>query len=236
MSLTLNNYRSNKAAMEEELAFQKSILQAKELELIAFKALETELIAKAAEEQEEMARAAVAAAATLRASIAPTEVTLPVFCTADMKGLKNGQIKIPDFDHFTAFNYQLKKEIGQAFFTMSKANFIAYLRTIPLCDDGGFLGRDQPKIIYEAMKMHVENIGKLIVVAVAGSQGGGLEIRRITGGYRYSENFKHADGRLGYFHQFPTELIRKLTPEESTKVAKARKNRFALIWSVSLTV
>lgn len=236
MSVALNAYRTEKADMENELAIQKGICQAKEAELASFKGREAEFIAKAAEEQEEMAAAAVAAAAALRASIAPAEVTLPVFCTADEAGLRKKQIKISDFDHFAAFSYQLKKDIGPAFSTMPEAEFKDYLRSIPLSDQGGFIGRDQPKIIYTTMKMFSDNLGKLIVVAVAKSKGGGLEIRRITGGYRYSEEFTQADGRAGYFHQYPTEVVRKLTPEESTKVADARPNCYSLNWSISLTL
>lgn len=236
MSAALNAFRNEKAAMEYDLAIQKGICQAKEAELASFKGREAELIAKAAEEQEEMARAAVAAAAALRASIAPAEVTLPVFCTADEKSLRQKQIKISDFDHFAAFSYELKKDIGEAFSTMSEAEFKVYLRTIPRCDQGGIIGRDQPKIIYTTMKMFSDNLGKLIVVAVAGSKGGGLEIRRIIGPYRYTEDFKHADGRAGYFHQYPTEVVRRLTPEESKKVADARPNCYSLNWSISLTL
>jgi hypothetical protein len=236
MSAALNAYRIEKAAMEHELSIQKSICQVKEAELTAFKAREAEFIAKAAEEQEETARAAVAAAAALRASIAPAEVTLPVFCTGDEVGLRKKQIKISDFNNFAAFSYQLKKDIGEAFSTMSEADFKAYLRTIPCSDDGGLIGPVQANQIYTSMKMFSDNLGKLIVVAVAGSKGGGLEIRRVTGGYRYSEELKQADGRAGYFHQYPTEVVRKLTPEESKKVADARKNCYALNWSISLTL
>lgn len=236
MSAALNAYRTDKAAMEHELAVKKAAYEALETELNAFKALEPELIAKAAEEQEEMARAAAASAAALRASIAPAEVSLPVFCTGDEVGLRKKQIKISDFNHFAAFSYQLKKDIGEAFSTMSEADFKAYLRTIPCSDDGGLIGPVQANQIYTSMKMFSDNLGKLIVVAVAGSKGGGLEIRRITGGYRYSEELKQADGRAGYFHQYPTEVVRKLTPEESKKVADARKNCYALNWSISLAV
>lgn len=235
MSAALNAYRNEKAAMEYELAIQKGICQAKEAELTAFKTREAELIAKAAEEQENMARAAVATAAALRASIAPAEVTLPVFCTADEVSLRKKHVKLSDFNDKIAFSYQVKKDLSEPSM-LPDAEFKAYLCSQTRADTGDEIKSGAASQMATFMKTANANIGKNIVVAVAGSKGGGLEIRRITGGYRYSEDFKLADGRLCYFHQYPTELVRKLTPEESKKVADARKNPYALNWSISLTL
>ena len=162
----------------------------------------------------------------------------PVFCTADEVGLRKKHVKISDFAKAVAFNYRLKKDIGNAFYTMSRDDFIKYLCNIPLEDgDKPFLSRKKAKHIYNSMKSLTDNIGKEIIVAVAKSKGGGLEIRRVTGPYRFIVEGIKGDG-TGYRHQFPTEFVRKLAPEESTKVANLRHTGdcglMSMNWEVTL--
>ena len=220
-------------ALRNEIEAKQAELVARQAELTALKALEPQMLAAAIQEQEEKARMAEAELAALRG---PAEVTLPVFCTADEVGLRKKHVKIADFDNMIAFSYQVKQDLGEAFSTMTEAQFKAYLCTKTRNDTGGEIKTGAATQMATFMKTANANIGKMIVVAVAGSKGGGLEIRRITGGYRYSEDFKLADGRLCYFHQYPTEVVRKLTPEESKKVADARKNPYALNWNIALTL
>ena len=93
------------------------------------------------------------------------------------------------------------------------------------------------------MKTAANNIGKEIVVAVgsvagkkAGYASGGLEIRKITGPYHYTESFRYASGDPGYMHQIPTEFVRRLSDDESRAVTAARKQRYALNWNISLAL
>lgn len=168
----------------------------------------------------------------------PVKTTLPVFSTADSHNLGSGHMKVSDFDKVIAFSYALKKDLGQLFETMSEKDFKEYLKTLHRCDNGEpITGHDASKM-YMFMKMATENIGKQIVVAVDKPYGGGLEIREITGPYYYSEGVRYTHGGSGYFHQFPTKLIRKLTPKESNEVVEARKLQCprGLNWSVDLIV
>jgi len=181
-------------------------------------------------------RALIAAQADLQLSMAPpsTKISYPVFCTADEYNLRKKNLKISDFDKCVAFSYQIKMDLGIPFSRMSCDQFKALICTTPRTDNGEILKMPTATKIYNAMKMLTENVGKTIIVAVAGSKGGGLELRRITGGYQYTEGILGNDGGTGYFHQFPTELVRKLTPQESKEVADNRKNVYAIVWETSL--
>ena len=200
-----------------------------------------EEIQKLKEENLQLKSAAASEMAPVAAeapAVQPVKTTLPVFCTADSGNLGSGHMKVSDFDKVIAFSYALKKDLGPLFETMSEKDFKEYLKTLHRCDNGEpITGHDASKI-YTFMKMATEHIGKQIVVAVDKPYGGGLEIREITGPYSYSEGVRYTHGGSGYFHQFPTKLIRKLTPEESNEVVDARKLQSprGLNWSVDLIV
>ena len=184
------------------------------------------------------AAAEVAPVAAEAPAVQPVKTTLPVFCTADSHNLGSGHMKVSDFDKVIAFSYALKKDLGPLFETMSEKDFKEYLKTLHRCDNGKPISGHDASKMYMFMKMATENIGKQIVVAVDKPYGGGLEIREITGPYCYSEGVRYTHGGSGYFHQFPTKFIRKLTPEESNEVVEARKaqNPRGLNWSVPLIV
>lgn len=154
---------------------------------------------------------------------------LPVFCTASAEDLRTGRLTISDFDNFVAFSYQIKSSLWHNFQTMDEKEFKKYLNSLHRHDNGKKITVGSK--IMNAMKILTANLGKHIVVAVAASQGGGLQICRVTGLYRYSEDFHLADGSTCYFHQFPTEFVRNLTLEESKSVAEARTDRYALNWN-----
>jgi len=179
------------------------------------------------------------AAALAQALPAPSAAQeLPVFCTADEEGLRKKRVKIDDFKDFVAFSYALKADLGKAYAEMDEKAFKGYLQTLAR-PDGKLITQKEAATIYGCMKMLGSRKGQLIVVAVAGSKGGGLEIRRVTGDYHYNvEGIKDStpEARCNYFHQYATELVRKLTPEESRQVADARKNRYALVWKTELVV
>jgi len=166
----------------------------------------------------------------------PVLTTLPVFCTADMKSLRDKKLKINQYNNFVAFNYGIRCNIEEAFQTMPEKQFKAHLYTIPRCDDGKFIVEYQARQIYNSMTLLTESLGKLIIVAVAKSQGGGLELRRVTGGYRFTDGVTSSTGEQCYFHQFATETIRKLTKDESNLVASCRPMPFALTWTADLMV
>jgi hypothetical protein len=169
-----------------------------------------------------------------------TEITTegkvyPVFCTAGEDVIRLKFAKISDFAKKVAFHYRMKQDISNSFYTMSADAFIKYLCTIPLEEKDDFVSRKQAKHIYNSMKSLTDNIGKEIIVAVAKSQGGGLEIRRVTGPYRFIIEGIKGDGG-GYWHQFPTEVVRKLTQEESDAVSFARRTGDSGIMSMNWTI
>jgi hypothetical protein len=188
--------------------------------------------------KEEILQLKGSAAAQVAAAPLPMKTTLPVFCTADSGNLGSGHMKVSDFDKVIAFSYALKKDLGALFETMSEKDFKEYIKTLHRCDNGDPISGHDASKMYMFMKMATENIGKQIVVAVDKPYGGGLEIREITGPYCYSEGVRYTHGGSGYFHQFPTKLIRKLTPEESNMVVESRKLQSprGLNWSVDLIV
>lgn len=166
----------------------------------------------------------------------PVLTTLPVFCTADMESLMDKKLKINQYKDFVAFNYCIRCNIEPAFQTMPKKQFKAHLRTIARCDDKTFIGSNQATQIYNSMTLLTASLGKLIIVAVAKTQGGGLELRRVTGGYRFTDGVTTSTGEQCYFHQFATETIRKLTKAESDLVASRRRMPFTLTWTADLMV
>jgi len=216
------------AAAASEAA-QAAVIQHLKEELRKLKEENMQLKSSAAE---------VASAAAEAPAVQPVKTTLPVFCTADSGNLGSGNMKVSDFDKVVAFSYALKKDLGPLFETMSEKDFKEYIKTLHRCDNGEPISGHDASKIYMFMKMATENIGKQIVVAVDKPYGGGLEIREITGPYSYSEGVRYTHGGSGYFHQFPTKLIRKLTLEESNMVVESRKLQSprGLNWSVDLIV
>ena len=186
--------------------------------------------AREAEEAVQAARQAEAALTTAR----PTSLT--VFITADEVGLRKGHIHIEDFRDMVAFSYQLKQDLSVPFNTLSQDDFIRYICQQTQFESGDGYDPKTARNIHNIMTRLTSLIGKMFVVAVAGSKGGGLEIRRVTGPYRYSETFKRRDGRDAYFHQFPTEVVRKLTPEESKEVAQRRPNCYSMLWDAPIAI
>jgi len=167
---------------------------------------------------------------------APVLTPLPVFCTADMESLRDKEITIDQFKDFVAFSYGIRRDIGPAFQTMTEEQFKTHLCSIPHCDRGTFMTKNQAKTVHTSMTLLTQAIGKLIIVAVAKTQGGGLELRRVTGGYRFTNGVSTRTGERRFFHQFPTETVRKLTPDESDHVASRRTNCYALTWTADLIV
>ena len=197
----------------------------------------TEASRVASEAAHAAAEASRVASDALRSQEEPSpKVTLPVFCTGDEVGLRKGHIRKEDFKDIVAFSYQLKKDLSVPFNTLSHAAFVSYVCSIPCADTGDFLTPTTARKIHKIMTQLTSLIGKMFVVAVAGSQGGGLEIRRITGPYRYTESFFRKNGQNAYFHQFPTELVRKLSQEESKEVALRRTNCYAMLWDISISI
>jgi hypothetical protein len=195
------------------------------------------------------ATSAEAATATEAATAVPVESnvventidsrTLPtsydVFCNCSAEELSRGQLTKDQFASFIAFNYSVHTDLTPHL-GLDKEAFVAALHTFKT-PEGGDLFESRataPTIIYKALKFGAEHLGREFIVAVAGSQGGGLEIRRITGPYRFTEGVRCANGSIKYWHQFPTETVRVLTAEESLQVAEARKNKLALQWSCVL--
>lgn len=189
-------------------------------------------------EQVELVSVSESAQEVVSAEITAEGKVYPAFCTAGEDVIRLKFVKISDFANAVAFHYRMKQDIGNAFYTMNREDYIKHLCTIPLEEArGGFVSPKQAKHIYNSMKSLTDNIGKEIVVAVAKSQGGGLEIRRVTGPYRFMVEGITGDG-TGYWHQFPTKLVRKLTPEENNKVTDARRTGdsgiMSMNWKVTL--
>jgi hypothetical protein len=184
--------------------------------------------------ERETAEAARQAAEALNVGVNKTSLT--VFVTADEKGLRKRHIHIDDFKDMVAFSYQLKQDLSVPFNTLSQDEFIRYICQQTQFESGDGFDPKTARNIHNIMTRMNSLIGKMFVVAVAGSKGGGLEIRRVTGPYRYSENFKRRNGCDAYFHQFPTERVRKLTPEESREVAQRRPNCYSMLWDISIAI
>jgi len=183
----------------------------------------------------ETAEAARQAAEALNVGTSKTSLT--VFITADEVGLRKGHITIDDFKDMVAFSYQLKQDLSVPFNTLSQDEFIRHICRQTRADTGDGFTPSTARNIHNIMTRMNSLIGKMFVVAVAGSKGGGLEIRRVTGPYRYSESFVRREGAGGaYYHQFPTERVRKLTPEESREVAQRRPNCYSMLWDISIAI
>lgn len=168
--------------------------------------------------------------------INPVLTTLPVFCTVDMESLRDKILTIDQFNDFVAFSYGIRRDIGPAFHTMTEEQYKNYLCTIPHCYTNTHLTKNQAKTIHTAMTLLTQSVGKLIIVAVAKTQGGGLELRKITGGYRFTDGISRSTGERCYFHQFPTKTVRKLTQAESDYVGSRRTNHYALTWTADIMV
>jgi hypothetical protein len=188
------------------------------------------------------AASAAAAAVPAESNVVENTIdsrTLPtsydVFCNGSAEELSSGQMTKDQFATFIAFNYGVHIDLTPLL-GFEKEAFVAAVHSIRT-REGGLLfdaKATAPTIIYKALKFGAEHLGREFIVAVAGSQGGGLEIRRITGPYRFTEGVRCANGSFKYRHQFPTALVRVLTAEESARVAEARKNKLALQWSCVL--
>jgi len=199
-------------------------------------AMAKDLRAKAAAAAAAEAEAQFAAALAQALPAPPPAQELPVFCTADEVGLRTKQVKIEDFKDFVAFSYQLKADLSKPFTEMGMADFKKFICEHKRADTGEQFKIGAATQIYNSMKLLTSRKGDLIIMAVAGSQGGGLELRRISGDYRYTEGILTKDGRRNYMHQFPTETVRKLSPDESKLVALDRKNPYALVWKSQIVV
>lgn len=241
MSLRLKYLIEEMAELKANFDTKLAEMEARRPQLIA-EAIAEEKANEVAEAAARAARiaalAALAAAAPAPAAAPePVKTTLPVFCTADATNLANGNINVSDFDNMIAFSYALKKDLSEAFETMSAKDFKEYLKTLHRCDGGLINGHEAGKI-YKYMKWGTENIGKQIVVAVPKPWGGGLQIREITGPYRYSECVPTTNGGSGYYHQFPTKFVRNLEGHESNEVVEARKVQSpqGLNWYAALVV
>ena len=146
--------------------------------------------------------------------------------------------KLSQFKDFIAFDYGIQINLGTIFCSSSEKEFKKFVSSAPcLHENKETLNPHNASQIYSAMKTLTDNIGKPIVIAVGKGMGGGLELRKIIGPYKFVESgIKTKSGNLCYFHQFPTEFIRKLTPEESQKVSNARKYQFSLVWNVEIVI
>ena len=167
----------------------------------------------------------------------PVPSDLAVFSTVATGSVKKGRVKITDFKDFVACGYHLAVDCDEPFRTMSEEDFKDLIKAVEKNDGSGPVGGSAAKKVYTFMKSGTENIGKTIIVAYDKGLGGGGEVRRITGPYRYSPTFDlHGDTIACYFHRFPTEFIRNLTPDEFTQVASARQQQGprAINWTARL--
>ena len=171
----------------------------------------------------------------LRVSTTVPATSMGVFCNCSSEELSSGQLTKEQFADFIAFHYGLCEDLTP-YLGLDKEAFVAALRAFKNSEGEDFFDAraTAPTIIYKALQFGAEHLGREFIVAVAGSQGGGLEIRRITGPYRFTEGVRCANGSYKYRHQFPTEKVRDLTPEESARVSEARKNKLALQWTCEL--
>jgi hypothetical protein len=164
----------------------------------------------------------------------PVPSDLAVFSTVARGSITSGRVKIADFKDFVACGYFLSVDCEEPFRTMSEEDFKDKIKTVEKNDGSGPVGGAAAKKVHTFMKSGAENIGKIIIVAYDKGIGGGGEVRRITGPYRYSpmNTFQH-DTIACYFHRFPTAFIRNLTPDEFSKVASTRPPR-AINWTTRL--
>jgi len=200
--------------------------------------------------ERELAELRSAAVPAIPAAAAPTFVentldsrTLPtsydVFCTCSSDILSSKQLTLSQFtSDFMAFNYNLPHDLTP-YLDLGREAFIAAICLLPRREGAKpftdpYRRNSKPNRIYDALQLGRTHLGKELIIAVSPAQGGGLEIRRITGPYRFTRGVRCANGNYAYEHQFPTELVRVLTAEESRRVADARRDPQALLWSCVL--
>lgn len=165
--------------------------------------------------------------------VEPQRSEMAVFATVAHHDIKKGRVTVADFKDLIACSYQLAVDCAEPFRTKSEEEFKEQMKAVKKIDDNGLVGGSAAKKVHSFMKSGTENIGKMIIVAYDKGIGGGGEIRRITGPYRYSPMPAMTEDRPSgfYFHQFPTEFLRKLTPQEFNKVAASRPP-FAINWTI----
>ena len=170
----------------------------------------------------------------------PAPSDLAVFSAVATHDIDRGHVKIADFKDFVACGYFLAVDCEEPFRTMSEKDFKDIMGAVeknPQAGGSGRVGRAAAKKVHTFMKSGTENIGKTIIVAYNKGIGGGGEVRRITGPYRYSPPLGVQEGTIAcYFHRFPTEFIRNLTPDEFDQVASARQQQGprAINWTARL--
>jgi hypothetical protein len=174
--------------------------------------------------------------------VEPQRSEMAVFATVAHHDIKKGRVTVADFKDLIACSYQLAVDCAEPFRTKSEKKFKEQIKAVQKIDGSGLVGGSAAKKVHSFMKSGTENIGKVIVVAYDKGIGGGGEVRRITGPYRYSpmNTFQQAAARASqhdtiacYFHRFPTAFIRNLTPDEFNKVASTRPPR-AINWTTRL--
>jgi hypothetical protein len=167
----------------------------------------------------------------------PVQSDVAVFATVAPHDIKKGRVSVEDFKDIVACGYYLAVDCAEPFRTKSEKEFKEQIKAVQKIDGSGLVGGSAAKKVHSFMKSGTENIGKVIVVAYDKGIGGGGEVRKITGPYRFSPMTAMTEDRPSglYFHQFPTEFIRKLTPEEFSEVAASRP-AYAINWTTRLVL
>lgn len=160
-----------------------------------------------------------------------------VFSTVARGSITSGRVKIADFKDFIACGFFLAVNCEEPFRTLSEEGFKEQMKVVQKNDGSGPVGGTAAKKVHTFMKSGTENIGKIIIVAYDKGIGGGGEVRKITGPYCYSPPLPGEKDTIGcYFHRFPTEFVRNLTPNEFAQVASARQRQGprAINWTTRL--
>lgn len=232
------------ATKNEELSKKADAIARLNEELNALSAEADQLLQKlvrleelAAEEAQILASVTPTPAAVAEPVAEPVPSEVTVFATVAPHDIKQGRVTVQDFNDKVACGYFLAVNCAESFRTKSEEDFKKEMKAVKKIDGSGLVGGTSAKKVHTFMKSGTENIGKLIVVAYDKGIGGGGEIRKITGPYRYSPMPAMREDRPSgfYFHQFPTEFIRKLTPEEFNEVATSRP-AYAINWTTRLVL
>jgi len=166
----------------------------------------------------------------------PVPSDVAVFSTVAIGSVKKGHVTIADSKDFVACGYYLAVDCAEPFSTKSEKEFKEQIKAVQKIDGSGLVGGSAAKKVHTFMKSGTENIGKIIIVAYDKGIGGGGEVRKITGPYYFSPmNTLQEDTIACYFHRFPTEFIRKLTPDEFNQIASVRPAR-AINWTTRLVL
>jgi hypothetical protein len=191
----------------------------------------------AAEEAEILASVTPAPVAVAEPITQPVLSEVTVFNTIASHDIKEGRISVQDFKDFVACSYQLAVDCAEPYRTKTEDEFKDQMKAVKKIDMDEVVGPHAAKKVHTFMKSGTENIGKAIVVAYDKGIGGGGEVRKITGSYRFSPMPAMTEDRPSgfYFHQFPTEFIRKLTPEEFNEVAASRP-AYAINWTMRIAL